>query len=106
MSILIVHSELNRSDIKAYKARYSVLAKEIEKGRRPEQISSNGSIFFVQTPEDASVFAKRLASNCGMNSEKDRLAVIDVSRGRAYIWGAFDAELRSKFPFLIEEFSA
>ncbi|WP_267359762.1 MULTISPECIES: hypothetical protein [unclassified Methylobacterium] len=101
MSVLIVHVELNRSDIKAHKSRLSIIVKEIEMGRRPGQISSNGSVFFLQTPEGAPDFAKRLIENCGMNSEKDRLAVIDVSQGKAYIWGIFDAELEAKFPFLV-----
>lgn len=103
MTILFVHCELNRSDVKSHKSRQSVLTKEIEKGRRPEQISSNGSMFFVQTPERALDFAKRLVERCGMNREKDRLAVVDASQGKVYIWGDFDAEIKAKFPFLVEE---
>lgn len=105
MPILIVHCELNRSEVKSYKSRQSVIAREIERGRRREQISSNGSMFFVQTPEGAPNFAKRLIANCGMNKEKDRLAVVDASRGKVYIWGDFDAEIKAKFPFLVEECS-
>lgn len=104
MPILIVHCELNRSDVKSHKSRLSVLAKEIEKGRRPEQISSNGSIFFVHTPERALDFAKRVVEKCGMNREKDRLSVVDASQGKVYIWGDFDAEIKAKFPFLVEEY--
>lgn len=103
MTMLIVNCELNRSDTKSYKSRLSVLLKEIEKGRRPDQISSNGSVFFVQTPERAADFARRLVEKSGMNREKDRLAVIDVAQGKVHIWGDFDAEIKAKFPFLIEE---
>src|SRR4051812_16510494 len=101
MTILIVHCELNRSDVKSHKSRLSILNNEIQRGRRPEQISSNGSIFFVQTPETADQFTARLAEKCSMNKEKDRLAVIDTSRGKVYIWGSFDADLESKFPFVV-----
>jgi len=103
MPILIVHCNLNRSDVKSYKSRQSVFTKEIERGRRPEQISCNGSIFFVQTPEGALDFANRLIAKSGMNGEKDRLVVIDVSQGKAYIWGCFDVDIKAKFPFLIVE---
>lgn len=41
-----------------------------------------------------------------MNKEKDRLAVIDASQGRAYIWGDFDADLKAKFPFVVETCTA
>lgn len=105
MSILVVQCELNRSDVKSHKSRQSVLTREIEKGRRPEQISSNGSMFFVQTPERALDFAKRLVERCGLNKEKDRLSVVDASQGKVYIWGDFDAEIKAKFPFLVEECS-
>lgn len=105
MPILILHCELNRSDVKSFKSRQSVLTREISRGRRPDQISSNGSVFFVQTPERAEEFATRLIVNSGLNIEKDRLAVIDVRQGKVYVWGAFDAELRAKFPFIIEECS-
>jgi hypothetical protein len=62
-------------------------------------------MFFVQTPERASDFARRLVERCGMNKEKDRLAVVDASQGKVYIWGDFDAEIKAKFPFLVEECS-
>lgn len=78
------------------------MTKEIRKGRRPEQISFNGSIFFLQTPESADAFAARLIKNAGMSQEKDRLAVIDVGRGKTHIWGSFDADLNAKFPFVVE----
>ncbi len=41
-----------------------------------------------------------------MNKEKDRLAVIDAGQGRAYIWGSFEAELKAKFPFVVEALTA
>jgi len=106
MTILIVYCDLNRSDTKSYKSRLSILSKEIQRGRRPEQISSNGLIFFVQTPERAKDFTNRLAERGGMNKEKDRLAVIDAGQGRVYIWGSFEAELKAKFPFVVEAFTA
>lgn len=105
MTILIVHCELNRSDAKSHKSRLTVLAKEIQKGRRSEQISSNGCIFFIQTPESADAFAARLIKHSVMSEENDRLAVINVSQGRTYIWGNFDTELKSKFPFVVEYLS-
>lgn len=40
-----------------------------------------------------------------MSKEKDRLAVVDASQGKVYIWGDFDAEIKAKFPFLVEECS-
>lgn len=106
MSILIVHCELNRSDVKSFKSREHILTQEIRKGRRPDQISSNGSLFFVQTPETSSDYIKRLIESCGLNKIKDRLAVIDLSRGKAYIWGNFDETAKSKFPLLVEQFEA
>lgn len=103
MTILIVHCELNRSDAKSYKSRESILRKEITKGRRMDQVSPSGSIYFVHTPETAQIFMKRLVENCSMNRDKDRLAVVDVNLGKVYIWGIFDEEIRAKFPFLVEE---
>jgi hypothetical protein len=104
MSILIVYCDLNRSDAKSFKTRLSILSKEIQKGRRPDQISSNGSIYFVQTPESAKEFTARIAESGGMNEDKDRLAVIDAARGKAYIWGNFESELKVNFPFVVNEF--
>lgn len=103
MTILIVHCELNRSDTKSLKTRESVFKIELSKGRRSDQISSNGSTFFVHTPESALILLKRLIENCILNKEKDRLSITDAGQGKVYIWGRFDEDIRTKFPFLVEE---
>lgn len=104
MGIYILNVDLGPGDHRPVRSIYSEFVKEARKGRRPEQISLNGSLIIVQTPETSRALMTRMLSVNRLDPAFDRVSLVDVAVKRMLFWGLSDEGAADKFPLLIEQF--
>ena len=100
MPIYAVSVDIGPGDHRPVRSLYTRFHNEVRKGRRPGQVSVNGSFVLLHTPETTVALMARILNVTGFQAEYDRVSIIDMAARRITSWGIRDASLEANFPVI------
>ncbi|TXM64658.1 hypothetical protein [Methylobacterium sp. WL120] len=103
MPIYALSVDIGPGDHRAVRSLAIRLRDEVRRGRRPNQVSVNGSLSILQTPETASALIARIVGAGILDPAHDRLSVIDLAARKITNWGRHDPAMRETFPLLVTD---